>query len=287
MGALELVNISRLMELTEGTPQIGVGLIDGPVAADHTDLNSEQIRLISGISEEVCSADRNARVHGTFIAGMLVGKRGSSAPAIFPGCTLLVRPLFTKTPARDSDPPSATPRELAEAISECISAGARVLNLSLALAQTFTVAEQALEEALNDAARRGVLVVAAAGNQGAIGSTTITHHPWVISAVGCDGRGRPIRFTNLGKSIGIGGFTAPAESITSVGVGGKPLTMSGTSVAVPFITGAIALLWSKFPSASATQIKMALSHSKLKQRSSIVPPLLNAWAAYQFLASGL
>jgi len=46
--------------------------------------------------------------------------------------------------------PSATPQELAAAIIECIDAGARVINLSLALAQPSTKWERALEEALNE-----------------------------------------------------------------------------------------------------------------------------------------
>ena len=58
--------------------------------------------------------------------------------------------------------PSATPLELAAAIIACDDAGARVINLSLALAQPSTKGELALEEALNHAVRRGVIVVAAA-----------------------------------------------------------------------------------------------------------------------------
>ncbi|MEZ4737082.1 MAG: hypothetical protein R3E79_59140 [Caldilineaceae bacterium] len=38
--------------------------------------------------------------------------------------------------------------------------------------------EHELEEALNYAARRGVIVAAAAGNDGGAGSSTLTRHPW-------------------------------------------------------------------------------------------------------------
>ena len=73
--------------------------------------------------------------------------------------------------------PIATPDALAEAIVECLDAGARVINLSLALAQPSVKAEHALEQALNRAARSGAIVVAAAGNQGTLGSSAITRHP--------------------------------------------------------------------------------------------------------------
>ncbi len=155
--------------------------------------------------------------------------------------------------------------------------------MSLALAQPSTRGEEALEEALNQAVRRGVLVVAAAGNQGTLGSSAITRHPWVIPIVACDLRGRPINESNLGSSIGRWGLSAPGDSITSLGSEGQSFTFGVTSVAVPFLTGAIALLWSEFPTATAAQIKLAVTQATIPRRSSVVPPLLNATAAYQIL----
>ena len=140
-----------------------------------------------------------------------------------------------------------------------------------------------MEEALDQAARRGVIVVAAAGNQGTLGSSAITRHPWVIPVVACDLRGRPMNESNLGSSIGRRGLSAPGDGITSLGAEGQPLTLGGTSVAVPFVTGAIALLWSEFPSATAAQIKLAITQASTPRRASVVPPLLDAAAAYQIL----
>jgi subtilisin family serine protease len=179
--------------------------------------------------------------------------------------------------------PTATPGELAAAIIDCIQAGARVINLSLALADPSTRGEPVLEEALNQAARRSVIVAAAAGNQATLGSSAITRHPWVIPVVACDGRGRPMSVSNLGSSIGRNGLIAPGDAITSLSAGGQALTLTGTSVAVPFVTGTVALLWSVSPSASASQIKLAVSRASRPRRASVVPPLLNAAAAYESL----
>ena len=180
--------------------------------------------------------------------------------------------------------PSATPQELAAAIQDCLVAEVRIINLSLALAYPSTKGEQALEEALNQCARRGVLVVAAAGNQGTLGSSAITRHPWVIPVAACNLIGRPINDSNFGSSIGRRGLSAPGADITSLGPTGQALTLGGTSVAVPFVTGAIALLWSEFLAASAGHVKFAITQARRPRRASVVPPLLDAALAYNTLS---
>jgi subtilisin family serine protease len=258
--------------------------IDGPVAMNDPELASQHIREIPGNRSSTCTqANSTACLHGTFVTGILSAKRGSVAPAICPNCTLLVRPIFAETVASNGEMPSAMPEELAQAILDCIDAGARVLNISAALAQPSVKSERALGEALDQAAKRGVIVIVAAGNQGTLGSTAITCHPWVIPVVGYDLQGRPMNHSNLGSSIGRRGLGAPGDRITSIGANGKPLTLGGTSAAAPFVTGAIALLWSEFPTATAAEIKLATTQAYTPRRTTVVPPLLHAWAAYQVM----
>src|SRR5215472_2802186 len=95
------------------------------------DLSAARIREVQGASHSFCSrADHVAWTHGTFVAGILVAKRGSQAPAICPGCTLL--PIFAET-SGNHQMPSADPGELATAIVDSVDASARVINLSAAL----------------------------------------------------------------------------------------------------------------------------------------------------------
>jgi subtilisin family serine protease len=257
-------------------------MLDGPVAANHPDLASDYIRRLSVDQDGTCrELSSVACQHGTFIAGMLCARRESSAPGICPHCTLLVRPVFFETADRLSRLPSATPLELARAIVECIDAGARVLNLSVALAHPSSSDLRELGEALTYAARRGAIVVAAAGNQGLIASSPITRHPAVIPVVAYTIQGQLVDHSNLGRAVGRNGLGAPGEGIAGLGPEGKPLTMSGTSVAVPFVTGTIALLWSVFPTATATAVRLAVTRGRAASSRTIVPPLLDAWAAYQ------
>jgi subtilisin family serine protease len=287
MDPTDLANLTPLMQRTSGRPEIGIGLIDGPVAITHPDLAGENVREVPGKLGAVCArASGAACSHGTLVAGILGAKRGCAAPAICPGCTLLIRPIFAETFFTNSDTPSASPEELAEAIGDTVRAGARVLNLSAALAQPSPRGDRELTEALDYAGRGGVIVVAAAGNEGKVGSSVITRHPAVIPVAACDLQGRPLAESNLGSSISRRGLSAPGESVTSLGANGKPQTFGGTSAAAPFVTGAIALLWSEFPSADSTEIKLAVTQSGGRRRNTIVPPLLDAWAAHQAMTVG-
>ena len=226
-----------------------------------------------------------ACLHGTFIAGLLSAKRSSPAPAICPDCTLLIRPIFAETTSESSQIPSATPQELAEAIFDCVKWGVQIINLSAALVQPSRTGERELGEAITYAADRGVMIVAAGGNQGVIGSTVITRHPWVIPVAACDLRGKPLDYSNLGNSISRHGLSAPGEDITSLGANGRLSTFSGTSAAAPFVTGAIALLWSEFPGAKSAEVKHAVTQSSVQRRATVVPPLLDAWEAHEVLKS--
>jgi subtilisin family serine protease len=284
-GSLDLVGLSPLMTRTSGIPEISIGLIDGPVRLDHPDLAAENIREVAGKLPVACAdASDAACAHGTFIAGILLARRISVAPAICPGCSLLVRPIFSQVPANGEQMPSASAVDLADAIIEVIDAGARIINLSVALQGPSPTGGCRLQEALDLALRRGVVVAAAAGNQRAVGGSVITGHPGVIPVVGYDLRGRPMDSSNLGFSIGRRGLGAPGETVTSLGVT-EPLTLGGTSAATPFVTGAVALIWSEFPGATAAAVRSAVTGAAAPRRTSIVPPLLNAWAGYQAMST--
>jgi subtilisin family serine protease len=288
MGPLDLTRLMPLMERTAGNREIVVGLVDGPVDMGNSQLTTESIReVVTQPAKRMggCSYPKSISCrHGTFVAGILAAKRGSKALAICPKCTFLVRPIFTEEENPDSMP-STTPDDLAAAITAVVEAGANVVNLSCQLLPGSLGATRSLDQALDYAAAHGAICVAAAGNDGFLGSSALTHHRWVIPVASCDGTGRPAEGTNLGHSVGRRGLLAPGEGIHSLGPGDEGFSLGGTSAAAPFVTGAAALLWSEFPEAGAADIWQALTQGGIGRRNSVVPPLLNAWGAYQSLCS--
>jgi subtilisin family serine protease len=284
LRALQLVGLVSLMRRTRGSERVKVALIDGPVVTTHTGLRPENIRLIGSDADGCRVASSAACRHGTFVAGILAGKRGTVAPAICPGCILLVRPLFAEQAQASGEAPAVHADVLAAAIVDVVDAGANVINLSAAIGRSTGRAERKLRVALDYAGRSGAVTIAATGNKGVVGGSVIIRHPWVIPVAACDLQGRPAVSSNLGASVGRGGLLAPGVRIASLSAGSGTLTLSGTSVAAPFVTGAIALLLSEFPAASSSQARLAVTQVTGRRRSTIVPPVLNAQASFNLMA---
>ena len=284
---LDVVRLPPLMRRTAGAPGVAVALVDGPVVINHPDLSTERIREVPAALSGACALAGSAACrHGTFVAGVLHAKRGSAAPAICPDCTLLLRPIFAET-TDAGQMPSASLEELAAAVIDAVREGARVVNISASSQSPSRKGERAIENALTYAAVHDVIVVVAAGNEWTVGGSALARHVSVIPVVACDERGRPVSHSNLGNSIGRRGLSAPGVRVTSLGPGSDPVTLGGTSAAAPFVTGTIALLWSEFPAASAAEVRLAVMSAGGCRRSTVVPPLLDAWAAYRELSTSV
>ncbi|WP_443067954.1 S8 family serine peptidase [Streptomyces sp. NBC_01356] len=275
---LDIVGLRPMMRIESGREDLAVAILDGPVHGSHPELSDARLRWISSCDSVTSSHEESAALrHGTFIAGILSAKRSSGAPGICPGCTLLVRPIFTEK--TDSVMPRATVEDLASAIVDSIGAGARVVNISAALSPV-TGRELEIEEALRVAAVSGALVVAAVGNDASVGSSPLTRHPGVIPVAACDVAGRVPPSSNLTRSLGARGIVAPGV-LTSISTTGPLVTRSGTSYAAAVVSGACALLWSAFPGAAAHEVRQAIVGPG--KRTSTCPPRLNSWAAYHHL----
>jgi subtilisin family serine protease len=289
MDPLSQTRLHSLMSISSGSPDISIGLVDGPIDFSHPAFHGSKIRTVKDSQFSECkNAGSIACAHGTFTAGILCAMRGQSAPAICPDCKILLNPIFREdmnnTRRKDIIFPSATPEELTNAIIEIVDAGARIINLSLGLSSSSLTVYDELQQAYDYALHKGVIIVAAAGNQGSIGNISLINHQWLIPVAACDENGKLDVMSNFGPSIGSRGLMAPGQNIRSTYPKGQYTDMSGTSFAAPFVTGAIALLWSINPRATPAQIKQSIVLSATRRNSrSLIPGLLNAEAASRLL----
>jgi subtilisin family serine protease len=278
MDQLALVRLSGLMGRTAGRAEVRVALLDGPVDMSHPDLDSAHWHPLG--SSRGGEASESVQLHGTFVAGILAARRGSRAPAICPGCTILHWPLFG---ASEGLLEPATPAQLAEALHDALDARADVVNVSASMVGGTGTAARELVSALDRAAGQGTIVVVAAGDRGGATGSPLTQHPWVIPVVAYDVGGRPSTGSNSGISIGRRGVGGPGVGVTSLAPGGGVRALSGSSCAAPFVAGAAALLRSAFAGASASAIRAAVGDSVGRARS-IVPALMNVELSYAQLA---
>ncbi|MFJ3819317.1 S8 family peptidase [Streptomyces sp. NPDC090056] len=268
------------MDRTAGAPDLRVGLIDGPVIVKHREFSDARIEPLRARDVADEAARDAVALHATSTAGVLVARRASRALGICPGVTLVTRSVFTAPEARNSG--TAPQEELAEALVEVTDAGARLVNLSLSLAPGGREGRRVVEQALDYAACRGALVVAAAGNDQAVGGSPVTRHPAVVPVVAYARNGRPGRLSTVGPSIGRRGVGAVTDGLVSLGAHGGLRSFGGTSAAAAVITGAVALLWSAFPDSTPGELAGAVTDSAYR-RASVLPPVMDASRALDAL----
>lgn len=280
------IRAETLLARTAGQPQIAIGLIDGPVDRRHPDLSALDIRGATEHGSVTCQRTRSeACQHGTFVAGILAAKRGSPAPAIAPQCRVISHVLFCESDKVEQCP-LVTPGQLADALLEILGQGVRIVNLSLGLANAQRPELARLMSAYDQARERGVLLVGAAGNQGAQGVNPLFDHDWVLPVAACDLDGQLMPGSNSGATLAQRGLLAPGMGITSTAAGGGYTQLSGTSVAAPFLTGVLALLSSLYPHAEAGQLREAVLAAAPRQREG-TPPVLDADRSLALLELGM
>ena len=124
-----------------------------------------------------------------------------------------------------------------------------------------------LQEAISRAAQKDILFIAAAGNSAAnndvqanyptnYSTTAAAGYEAVISVASITDTGVRSSFSNYGASTV--DIAAPGSSIYSTLPNGGYGTYSGTSMATPHVTGAVALYAAEHPEASAAEIRAAL-----------------------------
>ena len=190
--------------------------------------------------------------HGTQVASLL------AAPANGAG-VVGVAPMATLLPIKVVAGDLASSAAVTAGLQAAQRAGARVVNMSLAA--TGPTATQALKDM---AATDRTLVVVAAGNQGQpevawparyAGTAWAQGTLLVVGAV--DANRQLASFSNQAGDVAAHYLVAPGVGIQGAGTFGT-LTLSGTSQATPAVSGAAALLLSKWPYLRASQVSAIL-----------------------------
>ncbi len=174
--------------------------------------------------------------HGTAMASIIAGN-SPDLRGVAPASQLLDFRVLDGTGIGDSF-------TVSQGVIDAVTNGARVISMSLGSQGDSPVLASAVEYALS----HDVAVVAAVGNDGEGMVSYPAHYSGVIAVTAVDANGQRASFSNFGPEVMI---SAPGVDVYTSLNSTQVLDMSGTSAAVPFVSGAIAALLSQNPGMSA------------------------------------
>lgn len=220
-----------------GDERIRIAVLDGPVDLDHPCFAGA---LLSVVETQAGNAgDDAALAHGTHVASIIFGQPGSPVAGIAPRCSGLIVPIFS---ARDSGGLGCSQLDLARAILLSLEHGADIINISGGQLTPSGEPDPLLASAIETCARRNVLIVAAAGNDGCACLHVPAAAPSVLAVGAMDAEGMPLESSNWGAAYRNQGILAPGMEVLGAVPGGGTVRRSGTSFAAPFVAGLAGVL---------------------------------------------
>ncbi|MFC6564625.1 S8 family serine peptidase [Actinoplanes utahensis] len=240
---LDYLQIARAHQISTGAG-VTVGLPDTGVEA-HPDLGAN---LLPGIN--LVQPGGSGRIdltgHGTGMAGVIAG-RGHSGQAGILG----IAPSAKILPIVSAGKYGGL-QTIADGIELAVKRGARVVNVSSGGPKSLS-----LRRAVQAAEQADALIVASNGNTT---KTVMDEYPasmpgvLAVGAIGPDGQYAPVSYP--GGNIGI---CAPGVKVITTGQAGRYRIVTGTSVATAIVSGAAALVRSRYPNLSAPEVMHRLT----------------------------
>ncbi len=255
---------------------IKVAVLDTGILTSHADL-----QVVGGYDTTGIGSYVDDHGHGTHVAGTVAALNNTIGVI---GAAPAAQLYAVKVLDRYG---SGTYSNIIAGIEWAINNDIDVINMSLGGSSGST----ALEQACDAAYKAGILVVAAAGNEGtSTGGTECIGYPAKYSSVMAVGS---ITSSNIRSYFSSTGATleimAPGSDVYSTTINGSYGTMSGTSMACPHVAGVAALVWSAKPSLTNVQLRNALNETANDLWNDpwrYGNGLVDAWAAYQFVTNG-
>ncbi len=244
----QLVGAETGWELWQPQGTAILAVLDSGADLNHPDLRPSLLtddggRVIGFNAIQQTQLPQDDHGHGTHVSGIALAAANNglgiaglashhpNQPSDAVGVRLMpVKVLNSRAGGRQSD--------VANGITWAADHGADVINMSLG-GDEFS---ETVARAVDYAYRKGVVVIAAAGNSGASSPVYPAGYLHVTAVAATDPQDRLADYSNWGAGIDV---CAPGSSIFSTGIGGGFLLQSGTSMAAPMVSAAAAMLRSQ------------------------------------------
>lgn len=214
----------------------------------------EDLLIAGGVSlTSYTSSFNDDNGHGTHVAG-IIGAKNNSIGTV--GVAHEADVFAVKVLDKNGD---GYLSDILKGIDWSISNNMDIINLSLGAPSDSLALRHAVDKAYNS----GILVVAAAGNDGtADGTGDTVYYPArydsVIAVSATDTKNKRGSFSATGNTVE---FAAPGVNIVSTYLNNKYVSMNGTSMAAPYVAGTLALLKQANPALSNIQLRDKLKET--------------------------
>jgi thermitase len=247
LWGLDAVRAPQAWAITPGTCSTRVAVIDTGLRRGLADLEG---RVLHHLGYDFADDDpdpHDGHGHGSHVAGTIAAALGNavSVAGVAPGVCLFGVKVM-------SDDGSGTAEGVAAGIVHAADSGAEVINLSLGCDCDV---QQVIEDALEYAASRDVVIVAAAGNDGTEELHYPASSPWTLAVSAVDSDLDLAGFSSYGAGIDL---AAPGVDVTSLFTDGESCSGSGTSMATPHVAGVAALVRSIDPGLGREEVRSLL-----------------------------
>ncbi len=237
---------SKIADQCSAVPEIG--LIDTAVDLNHAALRGQPIDLVE-IPKNGLPASRAD--HGTAIAALLAGRSDSETPGLLSHAKIVAVDAFSFDGTSNDRTDVVSLVQALEALAE---RRVRIINMSLS-----GPPNNVLQKAIKAAQAKGILIVAAAGNNGPGAEPSYpAAYDGVIAVTAVDKQRKVYARATRGAYVDL---AAPGVGIRTVSADGANVLRSGTSYAVPYITAAAAVAQAHDPNVDAKELRARLEQS--------------------------
>ncbi len=247
--SLAKVRAPAAWRVTRGAADVVVAVLDTGVDRSHPDLQGAFVEGWDAVNEDADANDDHG--HGTLVAGVIAARanNGIGGVGACSQCSLMPVKVIGGNGAGNA-------ADIAEGITWAADHGARVINMSFVMSGH----DDGVAAALAHARSKGVLIVAAAGNDGSADVTFPAGQPGVVSVTGTDAADARYQWASYGSWVTL---AAPGCS-KSTQAGGGYADFCGTSSAAAFASGVAALARSAARDAAVDRIVAAMSANAVR-----------------------
>lgn len=248
--ASELLNLPSAWEYTTGAPEVVIAILDSGIMPDHSEFAGQLQPGYDFVQQDADPRDENG--HGTHVAGIIGARINNQlgVAGVCAHCQLLpVRVLNAQN--------IGSWMNVAQGVTYAVDHGARVIVMSLGS----SVYSHTMKNAVDYAHERGVILVAAAGNANSPDAFYPAAFPEVLGVGATTRQDQRWAFSNYAQNADV---MAPGDGIYSTypdlykGTSGYQ-TLTGTSMAAPFVAGLAGLLLAQDPTRSIAAVTQLIT----------------------------